>query len=253
LRLLDLSRRNQLLNYRFSARSKRYLQLVDCSLSEVHKALADEERGLPLAPLPEPPEVPSDERTEEFRTALDRARETDVEYLTAIAAIETTGRDDEAEISHLESQLRDRVRGELGMQPRPLRKEINRVEHAKLSCIDPSLELTQVSIFNDPQYLQTLKFPDELEINMEKISGAARLAEQELGLSTLFLAFGFLEWYESDSSDKKAYAPLLLLPVRIEAQKVKRKASYCLFAREGGAETNLSLQKLFWVCRCAPY
>jgi very-short-patch-repair endonuclease len=244
LRLLDLSRRNQLLNYRFSARSKRYLQIVDCSLNEVHKALADEERSLPLAALPEPPEVPSDERTEEFRAALDRASETDVEYLTAIAAIETTGRDDEAEISYLEGQLRNRVRDALGMQPRLLRKEINRVEHAKLSCIDPSLELTSANIFNNLKHLQTLKFADELEINMEKISGAARLAEQEMGLSTLFLAFGFLEWYESDSSDKKAYAPLLLLPVRVEAQKVRRKVSYSLAAREGSAETNLSLQKL---------
>jgi hypothetical protein len=61
--------------------------------------------------------------------------------------------------------------------------------------------------------LQTLKFPDELEAVMEKISGDARLAEQEMGLSTLFLAFSLLEWYESDASDKKAWAPLLLLPV----------------------------------------
>jgi Protein of unknown function (DUF4011) len=52
--------------------------------------------------------------------------------------------------------------------------------------------------------LQTLKFPDELEAVMEKISGDARLAEQEMGLSTLFLAFSLLEWYESDASDKKA-------------------------------------------------
>ena len=42
---------------------------------------------------------------------------------------------------------------------------------------------------------------------MEKIANDARLAEQEMGVSTLFLAFGFLEWYEADDSDKKAYAP----------------------------------------------
>ena len=58
---------------------------------------------------------------------------------------------------------------------------------------------------------------------MEKIAGDAHLAEQEMGLSTLFLAFGFLEWYESENSDKKAFAPLLLLPVQIEKQKIRGK------------------------------
>jgi hypothetical protein len=66
-----------------------------------------------------------------------------------------------------------------------------------------------------------------------------------MGVSTLFLAFGFLEWYEADDSNKKAYAPLLLLPVNIESGKVRGKDIYYLSAREGAAEANLSLQKLF--------
>jgi hypothetical protein len=73
---------------------------------------------------------------------------------------------------------------------------------------------------------------------MEKIFGEARLVEQEMGLSTLFLAFGFLEWCDSDSSDKRAFAPLLLLPVQIERQKVQGKLAYSL-TREGNAEANL--------------
>jgi uncharacterized protein DUF4011/AAA domain-containing protein len=89
-----------------------------------------------------------------------------------------------------------------------------------------------------------LKFPDELEVVVEKISADARLAEQEMGLSTLFLAFGFLEWYDSDTSDKGAFAPLLLLPVQIDRQKSRGKPIYSLSVREGGAEANLSLQKL---------
>ena len=77
---------------------------------------------------------------------------------------------------------------------------------------------------------------------MEKIVGDARLAEQEMGLSTLFLAFGFLESYESDNSEKSSFAPLLLLPVQIEPQKVQGKPLYSVTAREGEAEANLSLQ-----------
>jgi hypothetical protein len=37
--------------------------------------------------LPEPDEIPRDERTEEFRTALDHARTIDVEYLAAFEVL----------------------------------------------------------------------------------------------------------------------------------------------------------------------
>ena len=216
LRLLDLSKRNQLLNYGLSARSKRYLQIVDATLKGAHMLLAGDEAALRIAPLPEPDDVPSEERTDEFRAALDRGRATDVEYLTAVEAIEATGRDDEAAMEKLERRLRDQVRAELGLPPRPSRKELNRVDYARLLGTNPSLDLDPASEGKDA--LQSLKFPDELEVVVEKISADARLAEQEMGLSTLFLAFGFLEWYESESSDKGAFAPLLLLPVQIEGR-----------------------------------
>ena len=108
LRLLDLSKRNQLLNYSLSARSKRYLQIVDATLEGAHMLLAGDEAALRIAPLPEPDDVPSEERTDEFRAALDRGRAIDVEYLTAVEAIEATGRDDEAAMEKLERRLRDR-------------------------------------------------------------------------------------------------------------------------------------------------
>ena len=244
LRLLDLSRRNQLLNYGLSARSKRFLQIVNGTLERTHNLLAGDEATVRIAPLPEPDDIPSEERTDEFGSALDRGRVTDVEYLTAIEAIEATGRDDEAAIEKLERGLRDRVRAELGLPPRPSRKELNRVDYARSLGIDPSLDLDPVSEGKDDLVLQSLKFPDELEVVVEKISADARLAEQEMGLSTLFLAFGFLEWYDSDTSDKGAFAPLVLLPVQIDRQKSKGKPIYSLSMREGGAEANLSLQKL---------
>jgi hypothetical protein len=236
LRLLDLSKRNQLLNYGLSARSKRFLQIVDGTLERAHILLAGDEATLRIAPLPEPDDIPSEERTDEFRSALDRGRATDVDYLTAVEAIEATGRDDEAAMEKLERGLRDRVRAELGLPPRPSRKELNRVDYARSLGIDPSLDLDPASEGKDDLVLQSLKFPDELEVVVEKISADARLAEQEMGLSTLFLAFGFLEWYDSDTSDKGAFAPLLLLPVQIDRQKSRGKPIYSLSVREGGAE-----------------
>ena len=244
LRLLDLSRKNQLLNYNLSPRSKRFLQIVGCSLEDAHKRLALDEATLKVSPLPEPDTIPADERTEEFRAALDRAKTVDVEYLTKLEALESNSRADEIALEKLERELRDRVRKELELPPRPTRKELNRVDHARALGIDPSVDLDPKNATFNGKGLQTLKFPDELEAVMEKISVDARLAEQEMGLSTLFLAFGFLEWYESDSSDKKSFAPLLLLPVQIERQKVQGRPVYSLTVREGRAEANLSLQKL---------
>ncbi len=167
-----------------------------------------------------------------------------MEYLTALEALETTGRNDNFAVEKLDRQLRDKIRAELELPPRPTRKEINRVEHARSLGIDPTFDLRADKKSAGLRALQTLKFPDELESVMERISGDARLAEQEMGLSTLFVAFGFLEWFESETSDKNAFAPLLLLPVQIEKTKVRGKNSYSLSLREGGAEANLSLQKL---------
>ncbi len=246
LKLLDLSKKNRMLSYSLGARSKRHLQIIDEVLEEVYKKLVEAEASLRIIPLDEPDDRPPEERTEDFIAALQQAEVSDIEYLTKLEVLENQGRDDEIALGRLERELRDTIRSQLGLPPRPKRAEINRAQHAQSLGIDPNPELqarTSKASHSD-QALQTLKFPDELESVMEKISDDARLAVQEMGLSTLFLAFGFLEWYESDDSEKKAFAPLLLLPVRLEIEKVRGHEVFYVSAREGAAESNLSLQKL---------
>lgn len=46
----------------------------------------------------------------------------------------------------------------------------------------------------------------------------ARSAMTEQGIEILYLSFGLLEWYESESSDQLFRSPLVLLPVRIERE-----------------------------------
>jgi hypothetical protein len=247
LKLLDLSKKNPMLNYRLGARSKRHLQIVDEVLEEAYRKLVGEDTALKIAFLQEPDDIPPEERTEDFLSALEHAKVSDIEYLTKLEELEQAGRDDEVTLAAIERELRNKVRAQLGLPPRPARADVNRAEHARLLGIDPNPELQpeRCKPSHEDYSLQTLKYPDELESVMEKISNDARLAEQEMGVSTLFLAFGFLEWYEADDSDKKAYAPLLLLPVKVERQKVRGKEVYHLSLREGAGEANLSLQKLF--------
>ena len=195
LKLLDLSKKNRMLSYSLGAKSKRHLQIIDEVLEVIYKKLVEEEASLRILPLDEPDDIPPEERTEDFISALQHAKVSDIEYLTKLEVLESQGRDDEIVLSRLERELRDQVRSQLGLLPRPKKAEINRAEHARSLGFDPNPEL-QAKISkasHSDQALQTLKFPDELESVMEKISSDARLAEQEMGLSTLFLAFGFLE------------------------------------------------------------
>ena len=68
----------------------------------------------------------------------------------------------------------------------------------------------------------------------------AQTYEQEQGVSILYLAIGFLKWYESDASDKARYAPLLLVPVDLERPSAASR--FHLRYREEDVTTNLSLQ-----------
>ena len=134
-------RRNQLLNYSLSARSRRFIQIADTTLEAVHDKLVNDETTLRIEPLREPDDIPGEEQTDEFRAELDRAKATDVEYLAALEATASTGRDDELALEILDRQLRDRVRASMGFPLRPTWKELNRADHARSLGIEPNYDL----------------------------------------------------------------------------------------------------------------
>ena len=96
----------------------------------------------------------------------------------------------------------------------------------------------------DPRYvdlrLQTRLTSERLQGRLLSIYYDAQTYEQEQGVSILYLAMGFLKWYESPSSDKARYAPLLLVPVDLERQTAASR--FHLKYREEDITTNLSLQ-----------
>lgn len=186
-RLLDLSKKNRMLNYNLGARSKRHLQVVDEVLEEIYRKLTEEEVSLRVEPLEEPEDIPPEEKTEEFIAAYEHAKVSNLEYLTKLQALESAGRDDEIELTKLERSLRDQVRNEFGLAPRPKKTEINRADHARHLGIDPNIELnpSAAKASHRDAALQTLKFPDELERIMANITADAKLSEQEMGVSTL--------------------------------------------------------------------
>lgn len=64
--------------------------------------------------------------------------------------------------------------------------------------------------------IQTLLFPYEMEARLKALLQASDSAVQEMGANILYLAFGFLEWYENPNSDSSRIAPLFLVPVRLQ-------------------------------------
>ncbi len=244
-RLLDMTLRNPMLSYKHRPTSKRQLQIVDEVPEEVFRQLTGE-TGLVIAPLPEPDDVPPDEKTPEFVSALTYEKAADPEYQEVLrAADEAEPEEVEAILAKGERALRDRLREELGLSRVDRLKAVDPLKHARDLGIDPSFELPKVpgGKRHTDRELQTLKFPKPLDAILEKLRGDARLAEQETGLSTLFLVFGFLEWTEQDGGTN-LLAPLLLLPVHLEAKRSDLgKVTYELTATTTVPEDNLSLRK----------
>jgi very-short-patch-repair endonuclease len=71
-----------------------------------------------------------------------------------------------------------------------------------------------------------------------EIFRAARLALEETGTNTLFLALGSLHWYESAASEERRVSPLVLVPVRLERSS---PGQYRLVATDEDTRVNVTL------------
>ncbi|WP_204152231.1 DUF4011 domain-containing protein [Leptolyngbya sp. CCY15150] len=247
LRLLDLSGRNRLLNFKFSERSRTQVRLVDKLPDQVFEML---EQGytLTVAALPTPPNHPTDEDEDAFRLLLEAMRDADEEYMAAVASLDEVDHDSE-ESQRIERELRDKVREELRMPARTDVKSLSESAYAKHLGINPSYDLPtlQSGDGGKPAHrdksLQTLLYPDELERKLAGLREGARKSIQETGLNTLYLAFGMLEWYESEQSDKRLLAPLLIYPVTLERQLRNGQYNYTVKSFGEGPEENFSLRE----------
>ncbi|MDE0426788.1 MAG: DUF3320 domain-containing protein [Candidatus Poribacteria bacterium] len=89
--------------------------------------------------------------------------------------------------------------------------------------------------------LQTSHASTELQKRLLNTYYTARTGIEEQGVTTLYLALGMLEWYESESSEILRRAPLILVPVEINRTSVR--ASFRVQYTEEDIGTNLSLQE----------
>lgn len=221
-RLLDLTRRNPLIETKFSPRSNSHFRVVD----ELPEILFFNLRGqgrMRLVPLPPLDEDPKDEATRAFQDAATNGLLTDETYLVAAAKIDLDHEDAADKIRKLERELKDRIRTMLGMPARAAKGDTSLVQHARNNGVSPSYDLPEPSTEDDRFVdgdIQTLLLPKDLERKTNALISKCKTWVQETGINVLYAAFGFLEWSDKANNDS-GFAPLILSAAQIDKKKTQ--------------------------------
>lgn len=183
-RLLDLTARNRLLNFPHGRQGN--ARIIDELPDELHRLLLSEEEL-------------------RFRAVPDPTREQLIDH----GYIE------------VESGAAEETR---------VRKDPTAAEWARLLGLNTNYELPLPTAGGEApdkhtdKVIQTLMFPAEMESRLRGLRNRAETAIEETGANICYVAFGFLEWYESPDSEASRFAPLLLVPVRIAKGRLNRQA-----------------------------
>jgi hypothetical protein len=136
----------------------------------------------------------------------------------------------------------DQVFTNLVRENRPLpflaTPEIAAIQREAARLKAPRLVTPKTSFRNG---LQTSLSPELLHKRLHAIHRDAKTAEEERGVNILFLALGFLRWYEDDKSDVPREAPLILLPVSLVRDA--KRAAFDVKLREDDIAANQALQE----------
>ena len=117
----------------------------------------------------------------------------------------------------------------------------NTLRDEKMYAIDNQKDMFEAMAAEEMRNhrVRTFMSEERLAVSLKSIQRAAKLSLEENGANTLFLAMGFLRWYETDLSEKARYAPLVLIPV--EVVKSVRKKGYILRSRNEETQINVTL------------
>ena len=89
--------------------------------------------------------------------------------------------------------------------------------------------------------LQTALTSESLQKRLLKLFYDARTGIEEQGVNILYLAFGFLKWFEAKASAIERFAPLVLVPV--ELTRTDAKSRFRIRWNGDDITTNLSLKE----------
>jgi hypothetical protein len=90
--------------------------------------------------------------------------------------------------------------------------------------------------------LQTQLTSEALQSRLLNLYVDARTLEEEQGVNILYLALGFLKWFEAPNSDIERFSPLILIPIILERGSAAER--FKLRWTQEDASSNLSLLAL---------
>lgn len=240
--------RNKLINFKHNDRLRSQARIVDEIPDEIFKGIIKGNSYI-FNPLPEEEHEPKDEKTPEFKTAYEIAQKEDEVYLREIEKLGDEYDASSKESIQIERDLKDRIRIQLKLGKRKTIEILGVEEYARKNGIDPNYDLPktpdELSKKHKDKDIQTILKPDQLDKKLSGIKRLARTALNEKGINTLFLSFGFIEWFESENSDVKILSPLILLPVEIEEKKTKKGSQYIISGGDSDPQINIALKAKF--------
>ena len=243
--LLDTSRRNSLISFNHSERSHQHIRVIDELPNFLYAQILDGKK-LIFQALPEEGAIPSDEKEPKFLRHLEQAKATDEDYIQAINCIDESEDGSLDKVKQIERELRNKLRKELKLNEWVEQKDLTNAEVAIRHKINPSYEMpdppsrsSKSATRHTDKFIQTLLNPEEMSRKLSGLNSYIRTDIEESGVNTLYIAFGFLEWYESANSDKKYISPLLLL--QIELEKKQSHLGYTYYVEATGEEASVNL------------
>ena len=237
-RLLDLTARNRMINSNFNARTKQHFRIIDEVPQQIYDKLSNSSMVFnPLVPVED---EPRDENRAQFKEKLRKAQHTDLVYQEKLNELQGNLQKE----NKLLRDLKDKVRVELGWEPFQ-GNDISPQDHAIKHGINPSYELPADDPEGEKKYqdnkIQTLFFQDQLNAYVNTVWRNYKSSQKESGVNPLYFCFGFLEWKQSQSSDKKFTSPLLMLQVQME--EIKKGGKLKVFSTGDEISINLTLNE----------
>ena len=230
-KLIDISRRNKLINYKKPPKS-RYLKIIDESAEFIFNYLIKKENSkFKFKAIPEP-NINSEKinKLKKDKEILEKKLEENNSLLS------------KKEREEISNALKEIIL-KLNLHKKILLSAEERAKELGFNTSDelPEIDLTTENIDNKyiDDSLQTLHYPNEMEKILKNIKRNARSIIEETGSNMLYLILGVLEWQETDYSDNINKSPLITIPVILTKTKLKNK--YFLEYSGEGLETNRSL------------
>lgn len=112
--------------------------------------------------------------------------------------------------------------------------------HRSLEQTDPVIELIKSEL--SQRRLRAYLPEEQLSVALTHLYRASRLALEESGTNTLYIALGLLKWFETANSERPRYAPILLLPVEIIRKTAAR--GYVIRSRDEDSFLNITLLEM---------